>query len=148
MTCYAKLVNGRLKYAPVNLETETSVIFNYGLEVNAHQLLADGYKPVELLADRSSYSDCDGTFSFEFEEQSDKIVEVAKYHRYSDEVLNEKIRQNRLSAYQKNTDQLTLRKLRKQAIGAWTEADEAEYIEMVKKMSSDIDTGNPYIIEK
>lgn len=145
MTNYAKLVNGRLEYAPINLETETGVIFNYGLEVNAHQLLADGYKPVELLADKTIYVDCEGEYTFSFEEQSDKIVEVAKYHRYSDEILNENIRQRRLSAYQNNTDQLTLRKLRKQAIGAWTEADEAEYIEMVKKMSSDIDTGNPYI---
>lgn len=92
---YGKLINGVIEYAPINLETETGVIFNYGLEVNAHQLLADGYKPVELLADRSGYSDCEGTFSFEFEEQSDKIVEVAKYHRYSDEILAEKIREKR-----------------------------------------------------
>lgn len=60
---------------------------------------------------------------------------------------NEAIRQTRESLYKDLTDQLTLRKLRKQAIGAWTEADEAEYVEMVKKMSSDIDTGNPYIKE-
>lgn len=92
---YAKLANGRLKYAPVNLETETGVIFNYGLEVNAHQLLADGYKPVELLADRSGYSDCDGTFSFEFEEREDKIVEVAVFHRYSDEAKAQQVRERR-----------------------------------------------------
>lgn len=95
MTCYAKLADGRLKYAPVNLETETGVIFNYGLEVNAHQLLADGYKPVELLADRSGYSDCDGTFSFEFEEREDKIVEVAVFHRYSDEAKAQQVRERR-----------------------------------------------------
>lgn len=95
MTNYAKLANGRLKYAPVNLETETGVIFNYGLEVNAHQLLADGYKPVELLADRSGYSDCDGTFSFEFEEREDKIVEVAVFHRYSDEAKAQQVRERR-----------------------------------------------------
>lgn len=95
MTYYAKLANGRLKYAPVNLETETGVIFNYSLEVNAHQLLADGYKPVELLADRSGYSDCDGTFSFEFEEREDKIVEVAVFHRYSDEAKAQQVRERR-----------------------------------------------------
>ena len=95
MTYYAKLANGRLKYAPVNLETETGVIFNYGLEVNAHQLLADGYKPVELLADRSGYSDCDGTFSFEFEEREDKIGEVAVFHRYSDEAKAQQVRERR-----------------------------------------------------
>ena len=95
MTYYAKLANGRLKYAPVNLETETGVIFNYGLEVNAHQLLADGYKPVELVADRGGYSDCDGTFSFEFEEREDKIVEVAVFHRYSDEAKAQQVRERR-----------------------------------------------------
>lgn len=95
MTYYAKLVNGQLEYAPVNLETDTGVIFNYGLEVNAHQLLADGYKPVELLADRSGYSDCDGTFSFEFEEREDKIVEVAVFHRYSDEAKAQQVRERR-----------------------------------------------------
>lgn len=95
MTYYAKLADGRLKYAPVNLETETGIIFNYGLEVNAHQLLADGYKPVELLADRSGYSDCDGTFSFEFEEREDKIVEVAVFHRYSDEAKAQQVRERR-----------------------------------------------------
>lgn len=95
MTYYAKLANGRLKYAPVNLETETGVIFNYGLEVNAHQLLADGYKPVELLADRSGYSDCDGTFSFEFEEREDRIVEVSVFHRYSDEAKAQQVRERR-----------------------------------------------------
>ena len=95
MTYYAKLANGRLKYAPVNLETETGVIFNYGLEVNAHQLLPEGYKPVELLADRSGYSDCDGTFSFEFEEREDKIVEVAVFHRYSDEAKAQQVRERR-----------------------------------------------------
>lgn len=148
MTNYGKLENGQIKYAPNYMEKNGVYTFGYNLPENSKMMLADGYKPVELIDDKSPYNDCEGEYTFEFEEQSDKIVEVAKYHRYSDEVLNEKIRQNRLSAYQKNTDQLTLRKLRKQAIGAWTEADEAEYIEMVKKMSSDIDTGNPYIIEK
>lgn len=95
MTYYAKLANGRLKYAPINMETETGVIFNYGLEINAHQLLSDGYKPVELLADRSGYSDCDGTFSFEFEEREDKIVEVAVFHRYSDEAKAQQVRERR-----------------------------------------------------
>lgn len=144
---YGKLINGVIEYAPYHLVKDNIDILGYNFESNLNMMLADGYKPVELIEDKSKYSDCEGEYTFEYEEQSDKIVEVAKYHRYSDEVLNEKIRQRRLSAYQKNTDQLTLRKLRKQAIGAWTEADEAEYIEMVNKMSSDIDTGNPYIKE-
>lgn len=142
---YGKLVDGIIEYAPYHLVKNGIDILGYNLESNVEMMLADGYKPVELIEDKSKYSDCEGEYTFEFEEKTDKIIEVAKYHRYSDEVLNEKIRQNRLNAYQNNTDQLTLRKLRKQAIGSWTEADEAEYVEMVKKMSSDIDTGNPYI---
>lgn len=148
MTNYGKLENGQIKYAPNYMEKNGVYTLGYNLPENSKMMLADGYKPVELIADKSKYIDCEGEYTFEFEEQSDKIVEVAKYHRYSDDILNEKIRQNRLSAYQKNTDQLTLRKLRKQAIGAWTEDDEAEYVEMVKKMSSDIDVGNPYIDSK
>lgn len=92
---YGKLINGVIEYAPINLETETGVIFNYGLEVNAHQLLADGYKPVELLADKTIYVDCEGEYTFSFEEKADKIVEVAKFNKYSDEVLAQKKRQDR-----------------------------------------------------
>lgn len=144
---YGKLINNVIEYAPYHLVKDGVDILGYNFDSNFEMLLADGYKPVKLIDDKSAYTDLSGEYTFEFEEKTDKIIEVAKYHRYSDEVLNEKIRQNRLSAYRNNTDQLTLRKLRKQAIGAWTEADEAEYIEMVKKMSSDIDTGNPYIKE-
>lgn len=145
---YGKLVDGIIEYAPNYMEKNGVYTFGYNLPENYKMMLADGYKPVELIDDKSKYSDCEGEYTFEFEEQSDKIVEVAKYHRYSDEILNENIRKNRLNAYRNNTDELTLRKLRKQAIGAWTEADEAEYVEMVKKMSSDINTGNPYIDNK
>lgn len=143
---YGKLINGTIEYAPYHIVKNDTDILGYNFESNIDMMLADGYKPVELIEDKSKYSDCEGEYTFEFEEQSDKIVEVAKYHRYPDEVLNENIRQTRLNAYQNNTDQLTLRKLRKQAIGSWTDADELEYIEAIKKMSSDIDSGNPYIL--
>lgn len=143
---YGKLNNGVIEYAPYHLVKDGIDILGYNFNGNIEMMLADGYKPIELIEDKSKYSDCEGEYTFEFEEQLDKIVEVVKYHRYSDEFINEKTRQNRLNAYQNNTDQLTLRKLRKQAIGTWTEADEAEYVKIIKKMSEDIDTNNPYII--
>lgn len=142
---YGKLINGVIEYAPYHLVIDNVNILGYNFESNLDMMLSDGYKPVELIDDKSKYSDCEGEYTFEFEEQSDKIVEVAKYHRYSDEVLNEKIRQNRLNAYKNNTDELILRKIRKQALGTWTEEDEAEYVDTIKKMSEDIDSSNPYI---
>lgn len=142
---YGKLTNGVIEYAPYHLVKNGTDIIGYNFESNIDMMLADGYKPVELIADKSKYSDCEGEYVYEFEEKSDKIVEVAKYNRYSDDILNEKVRQNRLNAYQNNTDQLTLRKLRKQALGTWTDEDETEYVETIKKMSYDIDVGNPYV---
>lgn len=58
---------------------------------------------------------------------------------------NESIRQARLSLYRENTDELTLRKLRKQALGTWTRQDEEEYLSEIKKMSDDIKVNNPYL---
>lgn len=95
MIGYAKLVNGNLEFAPYFLEKNGASILGYNFDSNIDMMVADGYKPVETIEDKSKYSDCEGEYTFEFEEQSDKIVEVAKYHRYSDEVLNEKIRQKR-----------------------------------------------------
>lgn len=85
MTIYGKLIDGGLTIAPLNLETENGVIFNYGLEVNDTQLRDDGYKPVTYLTDKSQYVDCDGVFKFEFEEQDSKIVEKAIFQKYTDE---------------------------------------------------------------
>lgn len=95
MTSYGKLVNGDLAIAPLNLETDKGIIFNYGLEANDKQLKMDGYKPIKLLADKSIYDDCDGTFSYEMQDKGDRLEEIAVFHKYSDEVKAQIIRKQR-----------------------------------------------------
>lgn len=76
-TKYAKLMNGGLKFAPENKQN----ILNYNC--NPELLKADGYKPIRLLPDRSSYVSEDGTYSFAYVEQEDAIVETAVFTPYT-----------------------------------------------------------------
>ena len=92
---YGKLVNGVIEYAPYHLVKDNIDILGYNFDSNVDMMLADGYKPVELIADKSKYIDCEGEYTFEFEEKADKIVEVAKFNKYSDEFLAQKKRQDR-----------------------------------------------------
>ena len=73
------------------------------------------------------------------EERRFKIVEVSVY-----EPTNEDISKMREEAYNKRTDPLTLRKLRKQALNEWTEEDEAQYIEEIQAISQAIEEEYPY----
>ena len=61
---------------------------------------------------------------------------------------NEDISEMRKSAYIERTDPLTLRKLRKQALGEWTEEDEKEYIAQVQAISKQIEDEFPYNSEE
>lgn len=64
------------------------------------------------------------------------------------EPTNEDISQMRQSAYMERTDPLSLRKLRKQALGEWTEEDEKEYISKIQSISAQIASEFPYISEE
>lgn len=57
---------------------------------------------------------------------------------------NEQQSQNRNQAYIKQTDPLTLRKMRKLAINKWTEEDEAQYMAEIQRISQEIDKEFPY----
>lgn len=57
---------------------------------------------------------------------------------------NEQQSQNRSEAYIKQTDPLTLRKMRKLALNEWTEEDEAQYIAEIQRISQEIDKEFPY----
>lgn len=92
---YGKIVNGVIEYAPNYMEKNGAYIFGYNLPENSKMMLADGYKPVELIEDKSKYSDCEGEYTFEFIDKGNKIVEVAKFKKYPDDVLSEKIREKR-----------------------------------------------------
>lgn len=83
----------------------------------------------------------------EIKDLGNKTYQIIKSSEPTVEEQNEAIRQTRLSLYKNNTDELTLRKLRKQALGTWTRQDEEEYLSEIKKMSEDINNGNPYIKE-
>lgn len=74
------------------------------------------------------------------------IVEIIKPDLTNDE-QNEIIRQTRENLYRQNTDILTLEKLRRQAIGNWTIADEEQYVAKIKSESEKIVTENAYIKE-
>jgi hypothetical protein len=72
-------------------------------------------------------------------ERQFKIVEIPVY-----EPTNEEITQQRQQAYVERTDPLTLRKLRKQALGEWTEEDEAQYVAEIQVISQQIAEEYPY----
>lgn len=72
-----------------------------------------------------------------------QIVEIPVY-----EPTNKEISQKRQVAYIESTDQLTLRKLRKQALGEWTTEDEKEYVAQIQAISAQIEVDFPYISEE
>lgn len=60
------------------------------------------------------------------------------------EEYNAEQKEKRSSAYTERTDPLTLRKMRKQALGEWTEEDEANYIAEIQAISQQINEEYPY----
>lgn len=72
-----------------------------------------------------------------------KIVEIPVYNQ-----TNEEISQQRQNAYIERTDPLTLRKLRKQALGEWTTEDEKEYVAQIQAISEQIASEFPYNSEE
>lgn len=88
----------------------------------------------------------DGMRYFKINEIPKELTEVKPEEKpLTAEEQNEEIRKTRQDLYNFLTDQLTLRKLRKQAIGTWTEDEEQNYIEEMKKISHQIEEENPYI---
>lgn len=61
---------------------------------------------------------------------------------------NNEISQQRQNAYIERTDPLTLRKLRKQALGEWTTEDEKEYVAQIQAISAQIASDFPYNSEE
>lgn len=79
-----------------------------------------------------------------WEYQEIKVEEIPE----EKEPTNEDISQMRQGAYQERTDPLTLRKLRKQALGEWTSEDEKEYVAQIKAKSEQIASEFPYNSEE
>jgi hypothetical protein len=57
---------------------------------------------------------------------------------------NAEQKEKRSQAYIERTDYLTLRKMRKQALGEWTDEDEAQYISEIQAISQQINEEYPY----
>ena len=72
-----------------------------------------------------------------------QIVEIPVY-----KPTNEEISQQRQNAYIERTDPLTLRKLRKQALGEWATEDEKEYVAQIQAISEQIASEFPYNSEE
>lgn len=142
---FGKLVDGKIEYAPSYLKKDGKDIFNYNLESNSAMLIADGYK---IVVDSVAPADMKEPRKV-WKETVDKITAtwIDDYIEPTIEEQNEAIRQTRESLYQQQTDGLTLRKLRKQTLGTWTDEDEAEYVQLLKDISEQIDVENPYIEE-
>lgn len=60
---------------------------------------------------------------------------------------NEQQSEKRSQAYIERTDPLTLRKLRKLALGEWTSEDEKDYIYQMQKISEEINKEFAYIVD-
>lgn len=80
----------------------------------------------------------------DWEYQEIKVEEIPE----EKEPTNEDISQMRQSAYMRRTDPLSLRKLRKLALGEWTSEDEKEHVAQIKAISEQIASEFPYISEE
>jgi hypothetical protein len=61
------------------------------------------------------------------------------------EEKNEAIKQTRANLYAELIDPLHAERQRKVVLGTWTEADEAEYVAEVKRLTQKIQDENPYL---
>lgn len=88
---------------------------------------------------------CNENQTHTIEEQGEyyAVVEIKPYTP-----TNEEISEMRQLAYTERTDPLTLRKMRKQALGEWTSDDEAEYIAQIKAITEAINSEFPYNSEE
>lgn len=93
-----------------------------------HMPLPEGYKVNEEGTEVVPYSDRDNL--------ERGFITVEEYNALQ--------KQHRQDYYVKNIDQLTMRKIRKQAIGEWTEKDDAEYHALCDKIALEIEELYPY----
>lgn len=88
--------------------------------------------------------DDNGNISIRYE----TVVEKVRYFQIVEipvqKLTSEDISNMRRSAYAERTDPLTLRKLRKQALGEWNEEDEKGYVSQIEAISAKISLDFPY----
>lgn len=86
----------------------------------------------------------------EIETRKEKKLVTVRYFQIveTEKPTNKEISQQRQNAYTERTDPLTLRKLRKQALGEWTAEDEKEYVAQIEAISKEIEVEFPYNSEE
>lgn len=108
---------------------------------------ADYQESEELQEEYSKVAEwCNNSQQYQIQEVGDEycVVEVSEPLPPT----NEQISQQRQNAYAERTDPLTLRKLRKQALGEWTTEDEKEYVAQIQAISEQIEAEFPYNSEE
>lgn len=119
MKKYVKFINSQsVQYAPRNYNG----VSNY--DQDSGRLVKDGYKPLIVVESPTP------------EKPNVRYVDYpTKVEQYADRITDSQASDRRRNFYRANTDELTLRKIRKTVIGEWTEADEAEYVAKMKELS-------------
>lgn len=87
---------------------------------------------------------CNESRQYHIEEINDEYRVVRNYVPTTEEI-NMQTKRVRASLYAELIDPLHAEKQRKTVLGEWTEADEAEYVEQVKALTTKIQEENPYI---
>lgn len=98
----------------------------------------------------SGFVDDEGDYIILEEEHFEK-QEIRRFKIVENSIhkpTNEEISQRRENAYIERTDPLTLRKLRKQALGEWTTENEKEYVAQIQAISAQIASEFPYNSEE
>lgn len=105
------------------------------------------YKQCDVgLGDDVEFYKSIGMTEMEVEQGYDGIWYVAGYApAQTNEEKNNIIRETRSRLYAEQIDPLHAQKQRKVILEEWTEADEAEYVAEVKRLSEKIKAENPYI---
>lgn len=97
------------------------------------------------LGDNEKYYKSIGMTEMEVEESYNNLWYVKGYAPIQPvDEYNAEQQKKRSSAYTERTDPLTLRKMRKQALGEWTDEDEAQYVAEIQAISEQINKEFPY----
>ena len=112
------------------------------------QCLSDGVINVEVTPDMVDYNDNptweSERFKWKYKWNGEKLIDNPDFEAEEKAHYNEAMRQARSEAYYGETDSLVARKIRKQAIGDWTDEDEAEFVENLTSITNSIKERYPY----
>lgn len=83
-------------------------------------------------------------FKWKYKWDGEKVIDNPDFETEETAHYNEAMRQARSEAYASQTDNLVARKIRKQTLGEWTEADEEEFVSQISSISENIKQTYPY----